>query len=182
MSFRECQVSSTRSIGRRRAVGALAATTILSIVVVLLTSRGRTWIATAYVISKGRATVEERLAQCGPAARAHLAPSFERLGLSYPPARLALIVDKEERILQVYASAQRAMPEWQYVADYPILGSSGTTGPKLAEGDRQVPEGIYRIESLNPNSRFHLSLRVNYPNEDDQARSLMTARILAAIS
>ena len=33
---------------------------------------------------------------------------------------------------------------------------SGTLGPKLREGDRQVPEGLYGIESLNPNSLFHL--------------------------
>jgi murein L,D-transpeptidase YafK len=41
----------------------------------------------------------------------------------------------------------------------------------LRKGDGQVPEGIYRIESLNPNSRYHLSLRVSYPNEFDRARA-----------
>ena len=39
------------------------------------------------------------------------------------------------------------------------------------EGDKQVPEGFYRIELLNPNSRYHLSLRVNYPNADDIERA-----------
>ncbi|MHC4642127.1 MAG: L,D-transpeptidase family protein, partial [Planctomycetota bacterium] len=43
--------------------------------------------------------------------------------------------------------------------------------PKLKEGDRQVPEGLYRIESLNPNSMFHLSLRINYPNEFDREQA-----------
>jgi murein L,D-transpeptidase YafK len=52
-----------------------------------------------------------------------------------------------------------------------IKGASGRSGPKLREGDCQVPEGFYRIESLNPNSRFHLSLRVNYPNAFDLARA-----------
>lgn len=41
-------------------------------------------------------------------------------------------------------------------------------GPKLREGDRQVPEGVYPLESLNPNSRFHVALRVGYPNELDR--------------
>jgi murein L,D-transpeptidase YafK len=50
---------------------------------------------------------------------------------------------------------------------YPILAASGTAGPKTREGDRQVPEGEYEIESLNPNSLYHLALRLNYPNEDD---------------
>jgi murein L,D-transpeptidase YafK len=57
---------------------------------------------------------------------------------------------------------------WQYITTYPVLGASGKTGPKLAEGDRQVPEGVYQIELLNPISRFHLSLRLNYPNEFDR--------------
>jgi murein L,D-transpeptidase YafK len=53
------------------------------------------------------------------------------------------------------------------VRSFPILAASGHAGPKLREGDRQVPEGLYRIESLNPNSRFHLALRVGYPNASD---------------
>ncbi len=41
------------------------------------------------------------------------------------------------------------------------------------EGDGQVPEGLYRIESLNPNSSYHLSMKLNYPNTFDlkQAKS-----------
>src|SRR5690606_286785 len=49
-----------------------------------------------------------------------------------------------------------------------ILAASGGPGPKLEEGDRQVPEGIYRIASLNPNSAFHLSLALDYPNTFDR--------------
>ena len=52
-----------------------------------------------------------------------------------------------------------------------MLGASGTAGPKLREGDCQVPEGVYTIDELNPNSRFHLSLRVGYPNVFDRARA-----------
>ena len=40
----------------------------------------------------------------------------------------------------------------------------------------QVPEGLYRIESLNPNSTYHLALRVNYPNQFDKARGKLDAR------
>lgn len=49
-------------------------------------------------------------------------------------------------------------------------------GPKLRYGDFQVPEGFYRIESLNPNSAFHLSLRVNYPNRFDRAQAQSEGR------
>lgn len=44
-------------------------------------------------------------------------------------------------------------------------------GPKLCEGVRQIPEGIYEIEYLNPNSTYHLSLKVNYPNAFDLLRA-----------
>ncbi len=65
---------------------------------------------------------------------------------------------------------------FRHLKTYSILAASGTLGPKLAEGDRQVPEGLYRIESLNPNSAFHLALRVNYPNEFDQAKGKADGR------
>jgi murein L,D-transpeptidase YafK len=58
-----------------------------------------------------------------------------------------------------------------------MLAASGKPGPKLAEGDLQVPEGLYRIESLNPNSSYHLSLRLDYPNEFDRDRAHEDGRI-----
>ena len=54
-------------------------------------------------------------------------------------------------------------------------------GPKLREGDKQVPEGFYRIELLNPNSRYHLSLRVNYPNAVDIERAGRDGRDLSML-
>jgi hypothetical protein len=49
-------------------------------------------------------------------------------------------------------------------------------GPKLRSGDRQVPEGLYRISALNPDSLFHVSLRVDYPNAHDRRRAAAEAR------
>jgi murein L,D-transpeptidase YafK len=53
---------------------------------------------------------------------------------------------------------------------YPICDISGELGPKEKEGDRQAPEGIYTInqQSFNPNSKFHLSIDIGYPNEFDK--------------
>ncbi len=48
---------------------------------------------------------------------------------------------------------------------------SGGPGPKLRSGDGQIPEGLYRIDAVNPNSAYHLSLRVSYPNDEDRRRS-----------
>lgn len=53
---------------------------------------------------------------------------------------------------------------------YPVCAFSGTLGPKLRVGDRQTPEGFYAIRpnALNPNSRFHLSMDIGYPNQFDK--------------
>lgn len=42
-------------------------------------------------------------------------------------------------------------------------------GPKRFEGDLKTPEGIYYIESKNPYSAYHLSLKISYPNAEDIA-------------
>lgn len=54
---------------------------------------------------------------------------------------------------------------------YKICNSSGVMGPKRAEGDYQVPEGFYSINIFNPNSTFHISLGLNYPNASDRVLS-----------
>ncbi|WP_093991239.1 L,D-transpeptidase family protein [Flavimaricola marinus] len=43
------------------------------------------------------------------------------------------------------------------------------TGHKRIEGDGRTPEGQYWIDRRNPNSRFHLSLGISYPNANDRA-------------
>jgi hypothetical protein len=122
----------------------------------------------------GRATIAQRLEQYGEPARQRLQPHFTKAGVDYPPKRLVLLGLKTERELQVYSAG--ANGSLRFVRAYPVLAASGVPGPKLREGDRQVPEGIYRIESLNPNSLFHLSLRVGYPNAFDQQQAQKDGR------
>ncbi len=54
---------------------------------------------------------------------------------------------------------------------YKIKGMSGVIGPKIREGDMQAPEGFYRVwrGAMNPQSRFHLSFNLGYPNRYDKA-------------
>lgn len=79
---------------------------------------------------------------------------------TWPPRSLTLVAFKEERRVEVWADGR-------WLKSYPILAASGTAGVKRREGDRQVPEGIYRLTTLNPRSRFHLSIRVDYPDAED---------------
>jgi hypothetical protein len=119
-------------------------------------------------------TIQDRVKEYGAPARARTKPFFQKAGVPYPPRKVVLLGLKAERILQVYASDETN--GYRFVRSYPILAASGGPGPKLREGDRQVPEGIYPIELLNPNSSYHLSLRVGYPNEFDRAQAAKEGR------
>ncbi|MCL1920476.1 MAG: hypothetical protein FWG50_05270 [Kiritimatiellaeota bacterium] len=112
------------------------------------------------------ATVEERVAQYGDLAMKRLAPLMAAQALPYPLTKMALIGLKDEKVLELRLAGKDGV--YRMVKRYPILAASGTSGPKLREGDLQVPEGFYTVESLNPNSRYHLSLRVGYPNKEDR--------------
>lgn len=119
-------------------------------------------------------TVAQRVQQYGAAVDQRWRPFFQAKGVSYPPARIILVGIKKEKRLEVYAG-NTGQPA-QLIRAYPILCASGNLGPKLREGDRQVPEGLYRIALLNPNSLYHLSLRVSYPNDFDRAQATKDGR------
>ncbi|WP_415406159.1 L,D-transpeptidase family protein [Sulfurovum sp. CS9] len=81
---------------------------------------------------------------------------------------LFIRIFKEESLLEVWI---RSKTEYQHLKDYAICAYSGYLGPKLKEGDRQSPEGFYKVKKyqLNPNSKFHLSFNLGYPNKYDSA-------------
>ncbi len=111
-------------------------------------------------------SVYDRVAQYGYRGRQRLAPYFRAAGVDYPPQTVVLVGFKWERRLELYAG--NTPDELKFIRYYAVLAASGTVGPKLREGDLQVPEGIYRLTRLNPNSSFHLSLKVDYPNTFDR--------------
>lgn len=76
---------------------------------------------------------------------------------------------KEERKLEVWM--QSKSNTWVLYKTFDVCAASGSTGPKIAQGDKQVPEGFYRIRArdLNPMSQYHLSMDIGYPNAYDRA-------------
>ena len=81
-----------------------------------------------------------------------------------PQAPVDLIhVDKSERRLTLYAEGR---PVRTYrgiqLGDEPV-------GPKRFQGDERTPEGRYTIDFGNPQSAYHLSLHISYPNAADRA-------------
>lgn len=119
-----------------------------------------------YVRVLGVRSTSDVLALYGASARKRLQPSFAKARVAYPPQHVAILVFKKERRVALWA--QNGKREWRFVRDYPVHAASGHAGPKLREGDRQVPEGLYTIEHLNPNSTYHLSMKVSYPNAFDR--------------
>ena len=109
--------------------------------------------------------IDPVLERHGPRARARWQPFVASAGLAYPPEELALLGFKRERRLEIWG--RRADGAWARIDAIAILAASGGDGPKLRQGDLQVPEGLYRLIAFNPNSRFHLSMMVDYPNADD---------------
>lgn len=76
---------------------------------------------------------------------------------------------KEENILELWMKAEDSA-QYTLVKTYSICNWSGKLGPKFAEGDHQSPEGFYYtdFQSLNPNSKYHLSFNINFPNQYDR--------------
>lgn len=112
-------------------------------------------------------TVEQVQTALSETAEVNVKRLFEKAGVAYPPAALTFIGLKAEKQLEVWAQPQ-AGAAWVHVSTYPVLAASGGPGPKLQQGDFQVPEGIYQLEYLNPNSSYHLSMKINYPNAEDR--------------
>lgn len=74
-----------------------------------------------------------------------------------------LLVDKSDRTLTAYRNGA-------VLKTYTGIALGGAPeGHKQFEGDEKTPEGRYTIDTRNPNSAYHLSLRVSYPNAADTA-------------
>ena len=126
-----------------------------------------------YVALAGGRRHADVVRDVGPRRRPALREAGAAAGIAYPPSGLTLVGLKRERILEAWA---RSSSGWTRVKSYPILAASGGPGPKLQEGDLQVPEGVYRLTAFNPRSSYHLSRRVDYPNADDRAVALAEGR------
>lgn len=76
---------------------------------------------------------------------------------------------KEEKQLELWMR-RRDSGKHQLFRTWKIAAMSGKPGPKLAEGDGQVPEGFYHVtpSAMKPDSTFHLAFNIGYPNAYDR--------------
>lgn len=84
-------------------------------------------------------------------------------------APIFIRIFKAESELEVWK--QRDDGHFYHFKTYPICNWSGGLGPKLRQGDKQSPEGFYKVNrhQMNPNSKFHLSFDLGFPNAYDRA-------------
>jgi lipoprotein-anchoring transpeptidase ErfK/SrfK len=75
-----------------------------------------------------------------------------------------LLVDKSRHRLYVYADGKLRR-------QYEVALGRRSGGPKVREGDRRTPEGVYRIQAKKDRgqTRFHRALLIDYPNARDRA-------------
>lgn len=91
---------------------------------------------------------------------------FAEAKLTWPAKQMYIRSFKQEGQLEIWL---RHLPSEPFVLfkTYQVCALSGKLGPKRKEGDLQVPEGLYYINEFNPNSDYHFSLGINYPNQSD---------------
>ncbi|HYJ65043.1 MAG TPA: L,D-transpeptidase family protein [Parafilimonas sp.] len=96
-----------------------------------------------------------------------LKKQFAALGLQWPAKQIYIRSFKYDSQLEVWVRNNTNEP-FKLFKTYAVCALAGSLGPKRMEGDYQVPEGFYYINAFKPNSAYHMSLGLNYPNESDK--------------
>ena len=99
-----------------------------------------------------------------------LKKQFAAAGLQWDHCEIYIRSFKYDSELEVWAK-NSGDETFKLFKTYKVCALAGTLGPKRMEGDYQVPEGFYCINQFKPNSNYHLSLGINYPNASDKILS-----------
>ena len=75
-----------------------------------------------------------------------------------------IVVEKAAKKLSIFRDGN-------HIKSYRIALGRNPVGAKQKEGDMKTPEGIYKIDSRNAQSSFHLALHVSYPSDEDNQRA-----------
>lgn len=97
---------------------------------------------------------------------------WHRYGPRPPAPPLAPLTGRIDRI--VIEKSTRRMTLWQdgrELRTYRIALGFAPGGHKEQQGDGRTPEGLYRIDRRNPQSKYHLSLGIDYPQPADRTRA-----------
>ena len=95
----------------------------------------------------------------------YYAPPVEPPALAPLEGRIdRILIEKGARRLTVYRAGKA-------LRSYRIALGFAPEGDKERQGDGKTPEGVFRVDRRNPESAYHLSLGIDYPQPDDVARA-----------
>jgi len=117
-------------------------------------------IATATVLMM----VWQQLSAVPPSAKIESDGYGSSIGLDKGVTADSLVAQKGERLLHLYSCGAA-------VKSYRIALGFNPVGAKLRQGDGKTPEGRYSISERNPQSSYHRSLRISYPDTKDRNRA-----------
>ncbi len=113
--------------------------------------------------------VSERSQEAVNRVKSALQTEFSEKGFTWgAPVFVRIFKDTEKLEIQI-----KHKDQFTLFKSYPICFFSGQLGPKTKEGDLQAPEGFYEVTpgQMNPNSAYHLSFNLGYPNAYDLAHN-----------
>jgi murein L,D-transpeptidase YafK len=76
----------------------------------------------------------------------------------------SIVVEKSRHRLSLYHQGT-------LLRSYLVALGQQPVGDKVSVGDNRTPEGLFRIETRNPASLYHRSLRISYPDAAHRARA-----------
>ncbi|RYZ51103.1 MAG: murein L,D-transpeptidase [Chitinophagaceae bacterium] len=82
---------------------------------------------------------------------------------SMPVAPMYIVVDKRKYELSVYDAKG-------WFATYPVVFGNNTLEDKKMEGDRNTPEGTFRINGKRPHAKWDKFISIDYPNQESLAK------------
>jgi len=118
-----------------------------------------------FVHARAATLIEKSSSSIVAARESLLAEEFEAKGLKLG-SPVFLRVYKQSSTMEMWVAKG---PRYALFKTFRICRWSGGLGPKMYEGDRQSPEGLYHItsEDLIVNPRWHRAMNINYPNRFD---------------
>jgi murein L,D-transpeptidase YafK len=132
-------------------------------------------IINAFSKTKNEETIESVIKKTNKKTKKSLKECLEKNNLDADNIEIAILAFKTDQILELYGRTSSS-DKWKLLNTYNFTNFSGVLGPKLRNGDKQIPEGVYQMEYLNPNSKYHLSIKVNYPNSFDKEKAKLDGR------
>jgi len=96
-----------------------------------------------------------------------LKKQFAAAGLQWPAKQIYIRSFKYDSQMEVWVRNNND-EAFKLFKTYSVCALAGTMGPKRMQGDYQVPEGFYYINVFKPQSNYHMSLGLNYPNASDK--------------